>query len=155
MRAPGMTIDRMPLFAWYILVTAGMMLAGFPPLILGSILLEAERAFDLPFFDPTRGGDPLLWQHLFWLFGHPEVYIIFLPGAGMVSTILPVMARREIVGYTWIVVSVVAVGFLSFGLWVHHMFTTGILTWRWASSPPPARWSRSRPACRSSPGWPR
>ncbi|UEM01339.1 cytochrome c oxidase subunit I [Skermanella rosea] len=126
MRAPGMTIDRMPLFAWYILVTAGMMLAGFPPLILGSILLEVERAFDLPFFDPARGGDPLLWQHLFWLFGHPEVYIIFLPGAGMVSTILPVMARREIVGYTWIVVSVVAVGFLSFGLWVHHMFTTGI-----------------------------
>ena len=72
-----------------------MMLLGFPPLILGSILLELERAFDLPFFDPTRGGDPLLWQHLFWLFGHPEVYIIFLPAAGAISTMLPVLARAR------------------------------------------------------------
>jgi cytochrome c oxidase subunit I+III len=126
LRAPGMSLDRMPLFAWYMLVTAFMMLVGFPPLIVGSILLEIERAFDLPFFDPTRGGDPLLWQHLFWLFGHPEVYIIFLPAAGAISTILPVMARREILGYLWIVVSIVAMAFLSFGLWVHHMFTVGI-----------------------------
>jgi cytochrome c oxidase subunit I+III len=125
-RAPGMSLDRMPLFAWYLLVTAFMMLVGFPPLILGSILLELERAFDLPFFDPRRGGDPLLWQHLFWLFGHPEVYIIFLPAAGVISTVLPVFARREIVGYTWIVVSIIALGFLSLGLWVHHMFTVGI-----------------------------
>ena len=125
-RAPGMSLDRMPLLAWYLLVTAGMMLVGFPPLILGSILLEAERALDLPFFDPTRGGDALLWQHLFWLFGHPEVYIIFLPAAGVVSTILPVLARREIIGYPWIVAAVVTVGFMSFGLWVHHMFTVGI-----------------------------
>src|SRR5690606_18312520 len=77
-RAPGMSLDRMPILAWYLLITAFMMLFGFPPLILGSILLELERAFDLPFFDPSRGGDSLLWQHLFWLFGHPEVYIIFL-----------------------------------------------------------------------------
>jgi cytochrome c oxidase subunit I+III len=126
LRAPGMSIDKMPLLAWYLLVTAFMMLFGFPPLILGSVLLELERAFSLPFFDPTRGGDPLLWQHLFWLFGHPEVYIIFLPAAGMVSTILPTFARREIIGYGWIVVSVVALAFLSFGLWVHHMFTVGI-----------------------------
>ena len=126
LRAPGMSLDKMPLFAWYLLVTAFMMLFGFPPLILGSILLETERAFGFPFFDPTRGGDPLLWQHLFWLFGHPEVYIIFLPAAGAVSTILPVLARREIIGYTWIVVAVVALAFLSFGLWVHHMFTVGI-----------------------------
>ncbi|WP_062113086.1 cytochrome c oxidase subunit I [Aureimonas sp. AU40] len=126
LRAPGMTLARMPLFAWYILVTAGMMLVGFPPLILGSILLELERAFDLPFFDPTRGGDPLLWQHLFWLFGHPEVYIIFLPAAGVISTILPVLVGRPILGYSWIVVAVTAMGFLSFGLWVHHMFTVGI-----------------------------
>ncbi|WP_322515190.1 cytochrome c oxidase subunit I [Rhodopseudomonas palustris] len=125
-RAPGMSLDKMPLLAWYLLVTAFMMLFGFPPLILGSILLEVERAFDLPLFDPTRGGDALLWQHLFWLFGHPEVYIIFLPAAGMVSTILPVLARREIVGYSAIVISVVALAFLSFGLWVHHMFTVGI-----------------------------
>src|SRR5690606_2222177 len=93
MRAPGMALGRMPLFAWYMLVTAGMMIIGFPPLILGSILLELERAFGLPFFDPTRGGDPLLWQHLFWLFGHPEVYIIFLPAAGVLSTIIPVFAQ--------------------------------------------------------------
>ncbi|WP_182083889.1 cytochrome c oxidase subunit I [Aureimonas sp. ME7] len=125
-RAPGMTLARMPLFGWYILVTAAMMLVGFPPLILGSVLLEAERAFDLPFFDPTRGGDALLWQHLFWLFGHPEVYIIFLPAAGIVSTILPVLVRREILGYAAIVTSITAMAFLSFGLWVHHMFTVGI-----------------------------
>ncbi|MGV3575807.1 MAG: cytochrome c oxidase subunit I [Devosia sp.] len=126
MRAPGMSLTRMPIFGWYMLVTAGMMLLGFPPLILGSILLEMERAFDLPFFDPTRGGDPLLWQHLFWLFGHPEVYIIFLPAAGVLSTMIPTFARRQLIAYNAIVVSIVAMGFLSFGLWVHHMFTVGI-----------------------------
>ncbi|BBK44665.1 cytochrome ubiquinol oxidase subunit I [Allostella vacuolata] len=125
-RAAGMALNRMPIFAWYLLVTAGMMLVGFPPLILGSILLELERAFGWPFFDPLRGGDPLLWQHLFWLFGHPEVYIIFLPAAGVVSTVLPVFARRPLVGYSWIVVSIIAMAFLSFGLWVHHMFAVGI-----------------------------
>ncbi|NMA96674.1 MAG: cytochrome ubiquinol oxidase subunit I, partial [Phyllobacteriaceae bacterium] len=88
--------------------------------------LELERAFDLPFFDPTRGGDPLLWQHLFWLFGHPEVYIIFLPAAGVLSTIIPTFARRPLVGYNAIIIAIVAMGFLSFGLWVHHMFTVGI-----------------------------
>lgn len=126
MRAPGMSLTRMPIFGWYMLVTAGMMLIGFPPLILGSILLELERAFDLPFFDPTRGGDPLLWQHLFWLFGHPEVYIIFLPAAGVLSTMIPTFARRPLVGYNAIIVAIVAMAFLSFGLWVHHMFTVGI-----------------------------
>ncbi len=126
LRAPGMRLDRMPLFAWYLLITALMMIAAFPPLILGSILLEVERAFDWPFFDAARGGSPLLWQHLFWLFGHPEVYIIFLPAAGVVSTVLPVMARTEILGYGWIVAALLALAFLSFGLWVHHMFTTGI-----------------------------
>ena len=126
MRAPGMSLTRMPIFGWYMLVTAGMMLIGFPPLILGSILLEMERAFDLPFFDPTRGGDPLLWQHLFWLFGHPEVYIIFLPAAGVLSTIIPTFARRQLVAYNAIIVAIVSMAFLSFGLWVHHMFTVGI-----------------------------
>ncbi|WP_075214058.1 cytochrome c oxidase subunit I [Mongoliimonas terrestris] len=126
LRAPGMSLDRMPIFAWYMLITALMMLFGFPPLILGSILLELERAFDWPFFDPTRGGDPLLWQHLFWLFGHPEVYIIFVPAAGLVSTMIPVLARHPLIGYTAIVASLVALAFLSFGLWVHHMFTVGI-----------------------------
>jgi len=125
-RAAGMSIDRIPIFAWYMLVVATMMLVGFPPLILGSILLEVERAFDLPFFDPTRGGDPLLWQHLFWLFGHPEVYIIFLPAAGAISTILPVLAGTPLAGYRMIVAAIVSMAFLSFGLWVHHMYTVGI-----------------------------
>jgi len=126
LRAPGMRLDRMPIFAWYMLATAAMMIFGFPPLILGSILLEVERAFGWPFYSPELGGSPLLWQHLFWLFGHPEVYIIFLPAAGAVSTILPVMARTRLLGYGAIVAAVMALAFLSFGLWVHHMFTTGI-----------------------------
>ena len=125
-RAPGMSLDRMPIFAWYMLVTALMILTGFPPLILGSLLLELERAFGLPFFQADLGGDALLWQHLFWLFGHPEVYIIFLPAAGVISTVLPVMARTTLLGYGWVVAAAVALAFLSFGLWVHHMFTTGI-----------------------------
>ncbi|WP_432256874.1 cytochrome c oxidase subunit I [Limimaricola sp. AA108-03] len=125
-RAPGMSLSRMPIFAWYALVTAVMILTGFPPLILGSILLELERAFDMPFFQVAAGGDALLWQHLFWLFGHPEVYIIFLPAAGAISTILPVMARTRLMGYGWVVAAAVSLGVLSFGLWVHHMFTTGI-----------------------------
>ncbi|MDX3904209.1 MAG: cytochrome c oxidase subunit I [Pigmentiphaga sp.] len=125
-RAAGMRLSRMPLFAWYMLVTALMILVGFPPLILGSILLEVERAFGWPFFDVARGGDPLLWQHLFWMFGHPEVYIIFLPAAGLVSTMIPTFAQRPIVGRVWILASVLAVGVLSFALWGHHMSTAGI-----------------------------
>ena len=125
-RAAGMSLDRMPIFAWYMLVVAVMILTAFPPMILGSLLLELERAFGLPFFQPAEGGDSLLWQHLFWLFGHPEVYIIFLPAAGAISTILPVMARTHLLGYGWIVAAAVSLAVLSFGLWVHHMFTTGI-----------------------------
>ena len=102
-RAPGMSLDKMPIFAWYALITALMILTGFPPLILGSVLLEVERAFGLPFFQAELGGDSLLWQHLFWLFGHPEVYIIFLPAAGVISTVLPVMCRTTLLGYGWIV----------------------------------------------------
>lgn len=125
-RAPGMDLRRMPLFVWAMLVTAFMIAFGFPPLILASILLEIQRAFDFAFFEVARGGDPLLWQHLFWLFGHPEVYIIFLPAAGVVSMVVQTFARRPMVGYTWIVLALVATGFLSFGLWVHHMFAVGI-----------------------------
>jgi cytochrome c oxidase subunit I+III len=125
-RAPGMTLERMPLFVWAILVTAFMIVLAFPPLILAGILLEVERAFGLPFFTPARGGDPLLWQHLFWLFGHPEVYIIFLPAAGIVSAIVPTFARRAMAGYVWVVLALIATGFISFGLWVHHMYAVGI-----------------------------
>ena len=125
-RAAGMSLSRMPIFAWYILIVSVMILTAFPPMILGSLLLEVERAPDWPFFQVENGGDPLLWQHLFWLFGHPEVYIIFLPAAGMIATILPVMARTKLLGYAWVVAAAVSLAVLSFGLWVHHMFTTGI-----------------------------
>ncbi|SDM00322.1 cytochrome c oxidase subunit I+III [Franzmannia pantelleriensis] len=125
-RTRGMSLDKMPLFAWYILAMALMIVVGFPPLILASIMLELERAVGMPFFEVAAGGDPILWQHLFWLFGHPEVYIIFLPAAGIVSTLIPVFAGRPIVGYRWVVVAIIVTGFISFGLWVHHMFTVGI-----------------------------
>ncbi|MGR3805117.1 MAG: cytochrome c oxidase subunit I [Marinibacterium profundimaris] len=125
-RPPGMRVNIMPLYAWYVLVVGAMILFAFPPLIAGDFLFELERSFDWPFFDPTRGGDPMLWQHLFWIFGHPEVYIIFLPSIAIAAMIIPTVARRPIVGYSWIVLSAVGTGFLSFGLWVHHMFTTGL-----------------------------
>jgi cytochrome c oxidase subunit I+III len=125
-RPPGMSINLIPLYAWYILATGGMILFAFPPLIAGDLLLELERAFDWPFFDPARGGDPILWQHLFWIFGHPEVYIIFLPAVGVVAMIVPTFAQRPIVGYAWIVLAAIGTGFISFGLWVHHMYTTGL-----------------------------
>ncbi len=125
-RAPGMTLATMPIFAWTMLIFAGMIVFAFPAIILATIMLELERALDLPFFIAAKGGDPLLWQHLFWFFGHPEVYIIFLPAAGMVSMIVPTMARTPLVGHDLIVVALIATGFFSFGLWVHHMFATGI-----------------------------
>nr|WP_244498138.1 cytochrome c oxidase subunit I [Aureimonas ureilytica] len=125
-RPPGMKLNLMPLYAWYVLVVAAMILFAFPPLIAGDILFEMERLFDWPFFDPTRGGDPMLWQHLFWIFGHPEVYIIFLPTIALFAMIIPTFARRPLIGYSWIVLAAVGTGFLSFGLWVHHMFTTGL-----------------------------
>src|SRR5690606_11859641 len=125
-RPPGMRINLIPLYAWYILVVAVMILFAFPPLIAGDILFELERLLGWPFFDPDRGGDPLLWQHLFWIFGHPEVYIIFLPSIALVAMIVPTFARTPMVGYTWVVLAALGTGFLSFGLWVHHMFTTGL-----------------------------
>jgi cytochrome c oxidase subunit I+III len=125
-RAPGMTLGRMPVFAWAMLVTAFMIVFAFPAIIAGTLLLELERAFDWPFFIAARGGDPLLWQHLFWFFGHPEVYIIFLPAAGMVSMMVPAMARTSLVAHRAIVAALVAVGVISFALWAHHMFTAGL-----------------------------
>ncbi len=125
-RPPDMRLNLMPLYAWYILVVAAMILFAFPPLIAGDILFEMERLLDWPFFDATRGGDPLLWQHLFWVFGHPEVYIIFLPSIAIFAMVVPTFARRHLLGYPWIVLAAVGTGFLSFGLWVHHMFTTGL-----------------------------
>jgi len=125
-RPPGMRINLIPLYAWYILVVAVMILFAFPPLIAGDILFELERMLDWPFFNPERGGDPILWQHLFWIFGHPEVYIVFLPSVALVAMIVPTFAHRPMVGYSWIVLAAVGTGFISFGLWVHHMYTTGL-----------------------------
>ncbi|UIJ71905.1 cytochrome c oxidase subunit I [Aurantimonas sp. HBX-1] len=125
-RPPGMRLNLMPLYAWYVLVVAGMILFAFPPLIAGDILFELERLFNWPFFDPERGGDPILWQHLFWIFGHPEVYIVFLPAIALLAMIVPTFAQRPLLGYSWIVLAAVGTGFLSFGLWAHHMYTTGL-----------------------------
>jgi cytochrome c oxidase subunit I+III len=127
-RAPGMHLRKMPIFAWAMLVSALMVVFAFPAVIAGTLLLELERAFDWPFFIAARGGDPLLWQHLFWFFGHPEVYIIFLPAAGMVTMMVATMSRTPLVGYDAIVAALIAVGLISFFLWAHHMFTAGLGT---------------------------
>ncbi len=125
-RAPGMSLGRMPIFAWAMLAMGGMVIFAFPPLILGTLLLELERAWGWPFFIAQHGGDPLLWQHLFWFFGHPDVYIIFLPAAGMVSMIVATMAQTPLVGYRWVVGGILGMAGLSFALWVHHMFAAGL-----------------------------
>jgi cytochrome c oxidase subunit I len=125
-RAPGMTLDRIPLFVWAMLVTSFLVIFAMPAVMVASTMLILDRLVGTQFFNPSEGGDSLLWQHLFWFFGHPEVYIIFLPAAGMVSAIVVAFARRPAFGYLPLVLSLIAVGFLSFGLWVHHMFTTGL-----------------------------
>ncbi|MEZ5786044.1 MAG: cbb3-type cytochrome c oxidase subunit I [Xanthobacteraceae bacterium] len=127
-RAPGQSLDRLPVYSWAMLVFALMIVFAFPAIILATLLLELERAFHWPFFVAAKGGDPLLWQHLFWFFGHPEVYVIFLPAAGMVSMIIPAMAQVPLQGYRLVVIALIGTGFLSFGLWVHHMFATGLPT---------------------------
>ncbi len=126
LRAPGMSISRMPLLVWTLLVTAVMILFAFTVLLMATVLLELDRAAGTRFFDPAAGGSSLLWQHLFWFFGHPEVYIMFLPATGIVSMVVAAAARRKIAAYNLVVVAIVLIGFVSFGLWVHHMFTTGL-----------------------------
>ncbi|MHC2439883.1 cytochrome c oxidase subunit I [Bradyrhizobium sp. USDA 4451] len=125
-RAPGMTLDRIPLFVWAMLVTAFLVMFAMPSIMVASTSLILDRLVSTRFYDPSSGGNVLLWQHLFWFFGHPEVYIIFIPATGMVSMILATFARRPVIGYPAIVLSLIATGFLSFGLWVHHMFVTGL-----------------------------
>jgi len=125
-RAPGMTLDRMPLFVWAILITSLMVIFSMPSVALASGMLLADRLVGTQFFNPYENGDALLWQHLFWFFGHPEVYIIFLPAVGFVSEITQTFSRRGVFGYPMLVLAVVAIGLLAFGLWVHHMFTTGL-----------------------------
>ena len=126
LRAPGMTLNRMPLFTWMTLVTAFLLLFALPSLTAASVLLLLDRHLGTHFYQFASGGDPLLWQHLFWSFGHPEVYILILPVFGMISEILPVFSRKPIFGYTFIAWSGVAIGFLSFTVWAHHMFAVGL-----------------------------
>jgi cytochrome c oxidase subunit I len=126
LRAPGMGLQRLPLFVWAMLVTAFMVIFAMPAVMVASSYLAMDRLVGTHFFNPVEGGDPLLWQHLFWFFGHPEVYIIFLPALGMVSAIVESCARRPIFGYVPMVLSLIATAFLGFGLWVHHMFATGL-----------------------------
>jgi cytochrome c oxidase subunit 1 len=125
-RAPGMSLDRMPVLVWAMLVVSFLILFAMPAIMVASTSLILDRLVSTQFFNPDNGGNALLWQHLFWFFGHPEVYIIFLPGAGMVSMIVETFSRRPVFGYMGVVLSLFAIGFLSFGLWVHHMFVTGI-----------------------------
>lgn len=125
-RSAGMSLGRIPVFGWAAFVMSAMILVAFPSLVAGSVMLEVERLFGTQFFNPAGGGDPLLWQHLFWFFGHPEVYIMLIPATGIISMVVPVFSRRPLAGYAYVVASLVAIGLISFGLWVHHMFTTGL-----------------------------
>jgi cytochrome c oxidase subunit I+III len=125
-RAPGMSLNRMPLFVWAMLVTAFMVIFAMPSVVTASTFLLLDRLVGTHFYNPAEGGDALLWQHLFWFFGHPEVYIIFVPALGMVSAIVATFTRRPVFGYTAMVLALVATGFIGFGLWVHHMFATGL-----------------------------
>jgi cytochrome c oxidase subunit I+III len=126
LRAPGMTLNRLPMFVWAEAVTAFSVIFAMPSIMLASTSLILDRMMSTQFFNPAEGGDALLYQHLFWFFGHPEVYIIFLPGTGIVSTILAAFSRRKVFGYLALVLSTVATGFVGFGVWVHHMFVTGL-----------------------------
>jgi cytochrome c oxidase subunit 1 len=126
MRAPGMTLNRIPLFVWAMLVTAFMVMFAMPSVMLASTVLITDRLVGTHFYNPAEGGDVLLWQHLFWFFGHPEVYFIFIPGLGFISAIVSTFARRPIFGYSAMVLALIATAFLAFGLWVHHMFATNL-----------------------------
>ncbi len=126
MRAPGMSLNRIPMFVWSELVVAFSVIFAMPAIMLSSTMLILDRMVSTHFFNPAEGGDAILYQHLFWFFGHPEVYIVFLPGTGLVSTIIAAFSRRKDFGYTALVLSTVATGFIGFGVWVHHMFATGL-----------------------------
>ena len=126
LRAPGMSFMRMPIFTWMSLITMVLLLLAFPSITVGLILLMFDRFFQTNFYSVAHGGDPVLWQHLFWVFGHPEVYILILPAMGAVSEIIPVFSRKPLFGYAVMVYSGIAIAFLAFGVWAHHMFAVGL-----------------------------
>jgi len=126
LRAPGMTLTRVPLAVWQQLIAATLFLLSVGPLIAGAVMLLLDRTIGTAFFSPELGGDPLLWQHLFWFFGHPEVYVVLLPALGFVLEVLPVFSRKPVFGYRWIIGATVVAGALSFIVWAHHMFMSGM-----------------------------
>jgi cytochrome c oxidase subunit I len=126
MRCRGMALMRMPLFVWMMLIVAGMILLAMPPLSAAQIMLLLDRYLGTMFFDTQSGGSAVLWQHFFWIFGHPEVYILIIPGFACVSEIVPVFSRKPIFGYPFMVAATVMIGFISLGVWAHHMFTVGM-----------------------------
>ena len=126
MRAPGMSLMRMPIFTWMILVVQFLLVFAIPVITVALVLLNFQRLFGATFFSVDAGADPLLWQHLFWIFGHPEVYILILPSFGIVSEVLPVFSRKPLFGYPFVVFSGAAIGFMGWGVWAHHMFASGL-----------------------------
>jgi cytochrome c oxidase subunit 1 len=126
MRAPGMHFMRMPVFTWAAFVTQFQIILAFPILTVAVVFLLFDRFFGTQFYEPAAGADPLLWQHLFWLFGHPEVYILILPAFGLVSEVLPTFSRKPLFGYPVMVYSLILIAFLGFGVWAHHMFAVGM-----------------------------
>ncbi len=126
MRAPGMSLMRMPIFVWMTFITSILLLLAMPAFAIGLFEMTFDRKFDANFFKVSNGGDPVLWQHVFWVFGHPEVYILVLPPFGMISEILPTFSRKPLFGYPFMVYSASAIGFLAFGVWAHHMFIVGL-----------------------------
>jgi cytochrome c oxidase subunit 1 len=126
MRGPGMTLFKMPIFTWMVLVVQFLLVFAMPVITVALFLLTFEREFGGTFFDVAQGADPLLWQHLFWIFGHPEVYILILPSFGIVSEVLPVFSRKPLFGYKFVAISGAAIGFIGWGVWAHHMFASGL-----------------------------
>jgi cytochrome c oxidase subunit 1 len=126
MRAPGMTLFRMPVFVWMTLVTTILVMLAFPVLTVALVFLLFDRYFGMNFYGPERAGDPFLWQHLFWIFGHPEVYILILPAMGIISEVLPTFSKKPLFGYPFIVFSGISIAVLGFSVWAHHMFTVGL-----------------------------
>ena len=126
MRAPGMNLMRMPMFTWMAFVVQFLLVLAFPVITIALVFLQFDRFFGTNFYTMTAGADPLLWQHLFWVFGHPEVYILILPAFGLVSEILPTFSRKPLFGYPVMVYSGILIAFLGFGVWAHHMFAVGM-----------------------------
>ena len=129
LRCPGMTLSRMPLFVWVMLVDSWMIIIALPPLSAGQIMLEFDRHLGANFFDTQAGGSAVLWQHIFWIFGHPEVYILIFPAFAVLSEVIPIFSRKPLFGRPAMVGAVVAIGFISMGVWAHHMFAVGMTSW--------------------------